>query len=361
MAVETTAQMEAQEDGRMVNGSPGSPVDNSNVNASDSADANNAGMEASSYSLDALQKTFSMKVWGIPWVITFLSVYSFAIPWMIVDILFRYFLEPQWGAALPGLDRTVLLKVTMRMHMAFGAVCLLIGPFQFMSTIRKSFPVVHRWSGRIYCSSAIMSSISGLSFTCLKGRLVGGWNMTAAFATAGVFFGICAFKAWQTARLAKVSATPDYTSHRNWAIRSYSQVLAPMLYRYWYVCLDIFNLYKVPLPPHSGGQCRLDDICPDYLRILDEMHCWTYWLTAWAVAELLIYYLPTRTISSSVQDSLEEPLLEATEEEPLLPAEPVNDGMPLTEPSKASPAVVNGVGCILALVSLCVAWTIYFG
>ena len=234
-----------------------------------------------------------LRVWASPWVLMLVALYAFAIPWMVQAILFRYFVKPQWGAALPGLDTTVWRKCTMRGHMAMGAISLLLGPLQFVSWIRRQCPTVHRWLGRLYCTCAMLSSVFGLTFTWLKGTLVGGWNMTVAFACAGSTIGILAGMAWQTARAAAPGGSArDYTSHRNWAIRSYSQILAPMLYRYWYICVTVFDLYQTPVPPRMGGTCRSDDICPDYLRLWDQVHCWTYWLSSLLIAELVIYYLP---------------------------------------------------------------------
>lgn len=91
-------------------------------------------------------------------------------------------------------------------------------------------PRLHRWSGRLYVASACGASLCGCFFVLLKGfKLSGGYNMGAAFLLAGGWFGVAAAMTAVRARQQR------YAAHRAWAIRSYSQVLAPMLYRYWYV------------------------------------------------------------------------------------------------------------------------------
>jgi hypothetical protein len=240
------------------------------------------------------------------------ALYVFTLFWMNFAILIRYFLKPDWGAALPGLDRTPMLKFTMRGHMACGAIAMLMGPIQLVPYFRKQhLGWLHRYSGRLYCVCAMLSSLLGLTFIALKGKLVGGWNMTVAFAVAGATIGILAFQVWKTARAAKFSTntntntnTPqllvDWNTHRNWGIRSYSQILAPMLYRYWYIALDLFHLY----PPSSSSVvwvCNDDDTCPQYLRIVDKIHCWTYWLTSLLVAEIIIYYLPSKEAATAAR------------------------------------------------------------
>jgi hypothetical protein len=232
------------------------------------------------------------KVGALPWIVMFLALYTFALPWIRFAIIQRYFLEPDWGAVLPGLDSTQSQKWAMGGHMVPGVICLVLGPLQFVGPIRKSCPRIHRWSGRIFCICAMFSAILGLTFIALKGQLVGGYNMSFGFASSGLTVGVLSFKTWQTARTARSSETPDFTAHRNWGIRIYSQMLAPMLYRYSYLALDIFNIYDAPLINREGEECRTDDTCPAYFRWFDMLHCWTYWLTALGIAELIIYGLP---------------------------------------------------------------------
>lgn len=303
------------------------------------------------------------RIWATPWVIMLVALYAFAVPWVIYAILMRYFLKPEWNAALPGLDRTIWHKVTMGGHMACGAIAMLLGPIQFIPYFRRPFfAIVHRWSGRLYCTCAMLSSLLGLSFIALKGELVGGWNMTVAFSAAGATIGVLGFKVWQTARAAKASAPRDFTSHRNWGIRSYSQILAPMLYRYWYLCLYIFKLYDPPDRLNMGLVCGSDDVCPDYLRFLDKLHCWTYWMTSLAVAELIIYYLPEHETKPSISHG---PVDESGETpSPDTPLLQLSDGEADTQVrsmdrSSTSPSTVNTIGWVLATIIVIITANIF--
>lgn len=284
------------------------------------------------------------RIQSLPWILMGVALAMFTLPWVKMAILDRYFLKPKWGDALPGLNSTPWRKLTMRGHMSTGAISLLCGPLQFSPRIRKQAPRIHRWTGRIYCTCAMLSCLFGLVFIALKGRLVGGWNMTVAFAFAGSTIGILGYKVWEAARAAKAGLR-DFTSHRNWGIRSYSQIMAPMLYRYWYVLVEIFGIYKTPVPPRMGGYCRSDDICPDYLRLFDMVHCWTYWLTSLAIAELVIYYLPKMKPQQAEVEFDGETSNEASEAAPEAPAE--------TLFRTASPTMVNAIGWCLAIVTLC--------
>ena len=278
-------------------------------------------------------------IWWLPWLVFFLMIYIFALFWVDYAILQRYLIDGDWNAALPGLGTTTLRKLTMGGHMTCGAVSLLLGPFQFVPFLRrKHFCGCHRWSGRVYIVCALLSSALGIIFIGLKGKLVGGWNMSLAFFCGGFTNAVVAYQTWKTAREAKrqvfvvveeddgdddyqhrlstlVPSTtttasndihtshPSFVHHRNWGIRSYSQILSPMLYRYWYVALSLWDLYAVPVTPERGGVCLEDDTCPDYSRPFDALHCWTYWLFSLAVAEVLIYFLPTSTFASTMKQS----------------------------------------------------------
>jgi len=319
------------------------------------------------------------RVWALPWVITIVAMYAFALPWINFAIVMRYFVKPNFEAALPGLGTTLWRKVTMRGHMSTGAICLLLGPLQFIPKMRKSFPRIHRWSGRIYCTCAMASCLFGLAFIGSKGKLVGGWNMTVAFSLAGIAIGVLGFKAWQSARAAKAGGSNiDFTAHRNWGIRSYSQILAPMLYRYWYICVQLFGMYEAPKPQQLGGYCTRDGLCPDYLRLFDKTHCWTYWLTALAVAELIIYYLPKHHIESparnlGLRSETETLLVSRTTDGPATlastrvtdQASPTHSSPeeefpgPLRPIHTASPLAVNIIGWILAVIAVAITSRLY--
>jgi len=212
--------------------------------------------------------------------------YAFVLPWMTIPFQ-RYFIRHDWNGTLPGLGTTLARKVTMGGHILFGCGTLLLGPTQFIGPLRRKAPRFHRYCGRLYVIFAVASSILGNMFIAFKGfNLVGGLNMTLAFAAAGTCFGFCAYMCYAKAR------NGEWTAHRAWTVRSYSQCIAPILYRYWYGVVAALNLYDVPLPNQSKLCYKDTDICPVYLRLFDMIHCWTYWITALMVAELIVRALP---------------------------------------------------------------------
>lgn len=221
--------------------------------------------------------------WHWPWIIFLVGLYAFALPWIVDAILLRYFVDQDYNAVLTGLDKTDARKVTMVGHMGFGAICLLLGPFQFLPVIRRKWPRAHRWMGRVYVSSALACSMLGLIFVFLKRFvLVGGVNMGLAFFVSGVLFGASVFL---TAYFARRQL---WTRHRNWSIRAYSQILAPMMYRYFYLLLGGLQLY----PDNGEIDCNERDVCFPFTNAFDSVHAWTYYLIPLGFAEGIVYCLP---------------------------------------------------------------------
>lgn len=231
------------------------------------------------------------KAWSLPWIALFLALYVFTVPWIYGAIIDAYFIRRSWDHALPGLGTTLARRIAMGSHMGLGAAALLLGPTQFVASLRRAAPGVHRWCGRMYIICALGASAFGLAFIVLKrGKLVGGVNMAIAFGTAGIVCGVCAVAAYLAAR------SRHWLSHRAWVIRSFSQILAPMLYRYWYMAADVTGLYEYAYMPGEFDPSRDCDaetgICPLFMRPFDAVHCWTYWLSSLAVAELIVWLLP---------------------------------------------------------------------
>lgn len=126
-------------------------------------------------------------------------------------------------------------------HIGFGAVALLLGPIQFVPAIRTRAPRLHRWMGRIYIVSCLVSGVGGL-------LLAGG---TAAGPIAGVGFGLAAVISLVSAVQAwRMALARNFDAHRRWVIRSYAVIFAAVTLRIWlplagFAHLDLMESYRV--------------------------------------------------------------------------------------------------------------------
>lgn len=125
-------------------------------------------------------------------------------------------------------------------HAGFGAVALLIGVVQFLTVVRARAPVVHRWAGRTYIVSALVSGAAGL---VLSTGTAAGPVAAVGFGLAGAVSLTSAVQAWRHA-LAR-----HFDEHRRWAFRSYAVIFAAVTLRLWlpasqFAHLDFMTAYR---------------------------------------------------------------------------------------------------------------------
>jgi uncharacterized membrane protein len=96
------------------------------------------------------------------------------------------------------------------LHVVPSLLFVLLVPFQFVSSLRRRRPQVHRWMGRVTVGLALMLGVSALS---LSAHPVGGIVESAATGLFGCFFLFCLGKAWWHIRNGRVDL------HREWMTR----------------------------------------------------------------------------------------------------------------------------------------------
>jgi uncharacterized membrane protein len=103
-------------------------------------------------------------------------------------------------------------------HILPAMLFMVLGPLQFVRSLRSKYPRVHRWSGRIFLAASAVVGVTGL--TLAFGKTIGGVDQKAAIALFGTFFLIALGKAlWHALRR-------DFAEHREWMIRGYAIGLA---------------------------------------------------------------------------------------------------------------------------------------
>lgn len=107
-------------------------------------------------------------------------------------------------------------------HAGFAATALLIGWAQFLSGVRRRWPAVHRWMGRVYASAVLCGGAAG--FVLALGATTGMVSTMGFGALAVVWVG-CTAQGWRYA-LAR-----DFAEHRRWMIRSFALTLAAVTLR----------------------------------------------------------------------------------------------------------------------------------
>lgn len=109
-----------------------------------------------------------------------------------------------------------------RLHALGGVGALLLGPFQFLSIIRKKAPVFHRWMGRAYLIFIAVGSVG--AFMLAMNPMGGAVTRFAFFALALLWVSTSGMALWRVLRR-------DFESHRRWMIRSYALTYAAVTLR----------------------------------------------------------------------------------------------------------------------------------
>lgn len=118
--------------------------------------------------------------------------------------------------------REGFLRQLLVAHALTGLVALAIGPFQFLSSLRKRWPRLHRLLGRTYLLAILFSGLSGL---WLAFYTVGGFAATSGFLVLSIGWLL-------TGSLAlRAALRRDFAAHRAWMMRSYALTFAAVTLR----------------------------------------------------------------------------------------------------------------------------------
>ena len=71
-------------------------------------------------------------------------------------------------------------------HVIPAMLFMILGPLQFVRSLRAKYPVVHRWSGRVFLIASAFVGITGLRMAF--GTTIGGIDEKAAVLLFGTFF-----------------------------------------------------------------------------------------------------------------------------------------------------------------------------
>jgi uncharacterized membrane protein YozB (DUF420 family) len=117
------------------------------------------------------------------------------------------------------------------LHVGPGALFLLLAPLQFIGGIRRRYPAVHRWSGRLLAVIAICVALPALFFGL--GAPIGGAGEQAAIAVFGGLFLFAIVRAWIAIREKQEAV------HREWMIRAFALAIAIAVIRVVGAAVDI--------------------------------------------------------------------------------------------------------------------------
>jgi uncharacterized membrane protein len=118
---------------------------------------------------------------------------------------------PEAAAMDAGFARHPVLTMV---HIVPGLLFVLLGPLQFVRTLRTRRPRLHRWTGRIVLGAGAIIGVTALVMS--PQMAIGGLNETVATMLFGLFFLFALAKAFFSVR------QRNFALHREWAIRAFA-------------------------------------------------------------------------------------------------------------------------------------------
>lgn len=179
---------------------------------------------------------------------------------VVAVVSLRYFLIPPEKAAAPVLGEKFARHLPLLLtHVAGAVVALLLGPWQFWGRLRKRYPAVHRWMGRVYLLGILAGGIAGFGMALIA---FGGLPSQIGFGGLAVAWLASGFLAYRTIRQGKVQ------EHREWMIRNYALTLAAVTLRLW---LPLLLSQGIPFPvayPVIAWLCWVPNV------VVAEVYLW---------------------------------------------------------------------------------------
>ncbi|MEL7301649.1 MAG: DUF2306 domain-containing protein [Pseudomonadota bacterium] len=111
-------------------------------------------------------------------------------------------------------------------HMVVGGLLTALAPVQLSGALRRRFPRLHHWNGRLVAALALATGLAGLFYIARQGTIGGAW-MSAGFTLYGALLVLAAL---QTVRF----AVARDARHAAWAGRLVILALASFFYRVQY-------------------------------------------------------------------------------------------------------------------------------
>jgi hypothetical protein len=116
-------------------------------------------------------------------------------------------------------------RVGIYTHIFAGLVALLIGPFQFLVSVRAARPALHRWMGLLYLGVGVL--VGGLAGLYMAFHAFGGLASRLGFGCLALGWLYTGWRAYAAIR------ARDVVSHQRWMVRNFALTFAPVTLRLW--------------------------------------------------------------------------------------------------------------------------------
>ncbi|MGJ8662851.1 MAG: DUF2306 domain-containing protein [Marinicella sp.] len=155
------------------------------------------------------------------------AIFSYYIVMLYYIATFNQDLE-RFNTVMPGghIAGDSFGNAAVVLHVLFAAIITVGGLMQLIPIIRSQWPAIHRWNGRLYVTTAMIMSLSGMFMVITRyEKIVGGLIGHIAIMINGTIIVVCAVMAFKYARQRK------FVLHRVWALRLFLAVSGVWMFR----------------------------------------------------------------------------------------------------------------------------------
>lgn len=221
-----------------------------------------------------LAKNISNVFFRIAWVLVFLGAYYLC--WVTFTLYVMGYAEKEGfvffrtnvGFLLAKPDGVVspIWMTAFYFHVTSCIICLILGPFQFIPYLRKTYSKQHRLAGKWYIGSILFAGApSGLYMAVFAN---GGLPAQLGFIVLSFLWVITTYLAYFYVK------KRNFKAHMAWTARSYALTFSAVTLRLW---TPILSLYT--------------DIPHD---VIIASTAWLNWIPNLLLVEFLIWYLPKK-------------------------------------------------------------------
>ncbi len=135
---------------------------------------------------------------------------------------YRYLIPGNYGLAPPILANRFTHLGVLTLHAGLAATALILGPFQFLPSLRRTKPALHRLMGKAYVACCLVSGTAGLvlAFGAKTGPI-----STAGFGILAVLWLFSTSRAW------RLAIARRFVDHERWMVRSFALTMAAVTLR----------------------------------------------------------------------------------------------------------------------------------
>lgn len=173
--------------------------------------------------------------WSLIFAINVYFIYSFPL---------RHFNITSWNKPFGPL---------LTIHIIFGMIAILLGPFQFFPAIRNNYIYLHRFTGRTYLLAVLIAAFSSI-YLAINNNIIVQQRFTFGTGLLGLA------TAWLVTSGMALWAIKkrNFVQHREWMIKSYVVTCG----------FTFFRIFAVTLTPYFQ---------PDFGKHMSGIMAWCCW------------------------------------------------------------------------------------